>query len=91
MSLANKRILVTGASSGIGAATARLLVESGAKVVGVDRSEAPADISFDTFSKIDLADRDSIDGVLAALGEPSTASPTWRAHPLLRQPNSSSK
>lgn len=68
MTLKNKRILVTGVSSGIGAATARLLVEQGAKVVGVDRSEAPVGIALERFSKIDLANPDSIDSVLVSLG-----------------------
>jgi NAD(P)-dependent dehydrogenase (short-subunit alcohol dehydrogenase family) len=40
-----KRVLITGSSSGIGLATARALVESGARVVAVDLAEAPADLS----------------------------------------------
>lgn len=39
------RVVVTGASSGIGLAGARRLMEAGAKVVGIDLSPAPADIS----------------------------------------------
>ncbi|SOE19894.1 SDR family NAD(P)-dependent oxidoreductase [Streptomyces sp. OK228] len=35
--LADKVVVVTGAASGIGQATARLLTEGGAVVVGVDR------------------------------------------------------
>lgn len=38
--LAGKRVLVTGASSGIGAATAALLMASGAYVIGTGRNQA---------------------------------------------------
>lgn len=68
MGLHDKRILVTGVSSGIGAATAKRLTDQGARVVGVDRNEPPADLKLDTFSKIDLADPASIDTVLSRLG-----------------------
>src|SRR5262249_9747536 len=37
MSLINKRILITGASGGLGSATMKALVEAGAKVIGIDR------------------------------------------------------
>lgn len=68
MTLRNKRILVTGVASGIGAATARLLVEQGAFVTGVDRNVPPAEIELAAFATIDLADPASIDSVLAKLG-----------------------
>jgi NAD(P)-dependent dehydrogenase (short-subunit alcohol dehydrogenase family) len=60
----DKRILVTGVASGIGAATARLLIEKGATVVGVDRNEAPSDLKLARFRQIDLANPASIDAVL---------------------------
>ncbi len=39
MSLENKKIVVTGAASGIGAETAKVLKASGATVIGVDINE----------------------------------------------------
>jgi NAD(P)-dependent dehydrogenase (short-subunit alcohol dehydrogenase family) len=39
LQLTDKIIVVTGAASGIGRATARLLTEEGAIVVGVDRDQ----------------------------------------------------
>ena len=39
MSLENKKIVVTGAASGIGAETAKVLKAKGATIVGVDRNE----------------------------------------------------
>jgi len=42
LQLTDKIVVVTGAASGIGEATARLLTEEGAIVVGVDRDPAAA-------------------------------------------------
>ncbi len=56
--------IVTGAASGIGAQTAKVLKAQGARVIGVDRNEA-ADV--DQFFKADLSDPASIDGLIAAL------------------------
>ena len=58
--LEGKMTLVTGSSSGIGKAIAGVFLREGARVIGVDRLAAPADLAADRkFSSInlDLADR----------------------------------
>lgn len=64
--------LVTGASSGIGRATAQLLVERGHRVVGTSRHpDAIAEgdrIEGVVYKALDLRDSHSIDGFLTALG-----------------------
>ncbi|WP_067863070.1 coniferyl-alcohol dehydrogenase [Nocardia shimofusensis] len=59
-----KRVLVTGAASGIGDATARQLIAAGAQVVSLDRNEPAAAVAH---HRIDLADVGSIDSVVARL------------------------
>ncbi len=59
MNLNGKRIVVTGASSGIGRATADLLIERGAEVVAMDRRDPQS--SAMTFVACDLIDSGSID------------------------------
>lgn len=56
-----KRVLVTGCATGIGAATAALLVALGAEVHGLDR-RAP-DVALAGFETIDLGDPDAIAAV----------------------------
>lgn len=68
MTLQDKRILVTGVASGIGAATVKHLAKQGATVVGVDRNDAPTSIPLAAFSKIDLASPRSIESVVGGLG-----------------------
>lgn len=68
MSFDGKTIVVSGASSGIGAATARLLTERGAKVIGLDRNGDGAGLH--DFRKLDLTDPASIDAALADLDGP---------------------
>ena len=58
MSLERKKIMVTGATSGIGAETAKTLKEQGATVIGVSRSEPKKNV--DQYIKADLADPGSI-------------------------------
>lgn len=67
MKLINKTIVVTGASSGIGAEVARFARFSGARVIGVDRNDPL--ITLDGFVKADLGDPASIDAAVAQLPE----------------------
>ncbi|MCJ7710064.1 MAG: SDR family oxidoreductase [Chloroflexi bacterium] len=79
---AGRRVLVTGAGSGIGLATAGLLVERGSAVVGVGRSDASlasiamvgaapfrADVTRPGDRRLLLAAADGIDGLVLAHGE----------------------
>ena len=68
MSFEGKTIVVTGASSGIGAATAALLTGRGARVVGLDRNGEGEGLH--AFHWLDLTDRLSIDAALAAIDGP---------------------
>lgn len=63
--LQGKTIVVTGASSGIGAATAALAQRQGADVISVD-IHPPAQ-AVGRFHRADLSDRASIDALVAAL------------------------
>lgn len=64
--LTGKRIVVTGAASGIGAETAKILKARGAFVIGLDRNNASANV--DQFIKVDLTKRTSIDQALEEIG-----------------------
>lgn len=66
-----KRVVVTGAASGIGAATAGVIGELGGQVVALDVCEAHAPGA--RFIQTDLRRRDSIDHALAEIGEPVNA------------------
>jgi NAD(P)-dependent dehydrogenase (short-subunit alcohol dehydrogenase family) len=65
MDLSEKTIVVTGASSGIGAEVARLCRFSGATVIGMDRNDPL--ITLDGFVKVDLGDPGAIDAAMASL------------------------
>lgn len=68
MSFDGKTIVVTGASSGIGAATAAILKERGARVIGLDAKGDGA--ALDGFHTFDLTDPASIDAALGKIEEP---------------------
>lgn len=61
-----KKVVVTGAASGMGAATAALLVDLGADVHALD--VAPTDLDGVTARQVDLKDPASIDAAVAAVG-----------------------
>ncbi|GLS21243.1 short-chain dehydrogenase [Labrys miyagiensis] len=71
MEFAGERIVVTGATKGIGRATAQLLAERGAKVVAIGRSKddlasLAAEIDAETHS-VDLADPEAVRAVAKAI------------------------
>lgn len=63
--LQGKTIIVTGAASGIGAATAALVASQGAEVISVDINRPPEIVG--RFVQADLSDKASIDRLVAAL------------------------
>lgn len=65
MSLEGKRYIVTGAASGIGAATGKKLIAAGAEVTSLDRNEP--DYAVAAHHSVDLSDPTSIDEVVATL------------------------
>ncbi len=62
---AGKRVVVTGCASGMGKATARLLLDLDAEVHGLDRQDS--DLPLAAFHRIDLCDPASIENAAAAL------------------------
>ncbi|MFC4564345.1 SDR family NAD(P)-dependent oxidoreductase [Nocardiopsis mangrovi] len=73
LKLAGRTAVVTGASKGIGLATARTLLDEGAKVVAVSRSTAPGLDALAGPSLVhlpaDLADPDAADGLIGRAAE----------------------
>lgn len=67
-----KRAVVVGAASGMGNAAARLLVDAGADVVGMDHAAIDID-GVATTIKVNLADRASIDAAVDECGGPVDA------------------
>lgn len=63
MLLKNKKIVVTGAASGIGAQTAREVKAQGAEVIGIDLNEPRSDV--DRYIRADLSDPASIAAAVA--------------------------
>ena len=73
MSLAGKRIAVTGAFGSLGAAVVQAALAAGAQVAAIDRADAPADArGARAFGGVDLADtaqaKTAIDDAARALG-----------------------
>lgn len=65
-SLAGKRVIVTGAASGMGNSTALKLLDAGAEVHSLDRNEPTAPVT--SHHTVDLSDPANIDKVVAELG-----------------------
>ena len=63
--LDNKKIIVTGAASGIGAASAKFIKSKGATVIGVDINEPKENI--DQYVKVDMSDPVSIEEAVEEL------------------------
>jgi NAD(P)-dependent dehydrogenase (short-subunit alcohol dehydrogenase family) len=63
--LSGKTIIVTGAASGIGAETARIVRAQGGRVLAVDRNEPS--VAVDAFHRADLSDGASIETLIRAL------------------------
>ena len=61
-----KRVIVTGCFSGMGEATAQLLLDLGAEVHGLDYKDAALPLA--SFNNVDLRDPDSIEAGVAAIG-----------------------
>ena len=61
-----KRVVVTGCHSGIGHATAQLLIEAGAEVHGFDIK--PVDLALARFAALDLRDPCSIEAAASSVG-----------------------
>lgn len=63
-----KQVVVTGAASGMGAATARILTQLGARVTALDIK--PTEVAVERSIEVDLRDVDSIDAAVAAIDGP---------------------
>ena len=61
-------VVVTGAASGMGAATAQVLVDLGAQVTAIDIK--PTEVAVSRFIEVDLRDRAAIDDAVASIGDP---------------------
>jgi NAD(P)-dependent dehydrogenase (short-subunit alcohol dehydrogenase family) len=63
----NKRVIVSGCFSGMGEATARILLELGAEVHGIDYKETKLGLA--SFNQVDLRDPAAIDSAIARIGD----------------------
>jgi NAD(P)-dependent dehydrogenase (short-subunit alcohol dehydrogenase family) len=66
MGYKNKRVIVSGCFSGMGEATARLLLELGAEVHGLDYKKTTLKLA--SFTPVDLRDPAAIDAAIAGIG-----------------------
>jgi NAD(P)-dependent dehydrogenase (short-subunit alcohol dehydrogenase family) len=64
---AGKRVIVTGAASGVGAAVTKILVDLGAEVHTLDRRK-PDVSGLASFTETDLRDREQIDAAVNRVG-----------------------
>ena len=64
----NKNVVVTGASSGMGKATAEMLVDLGAKVYALDWNVCDVN-GIEKYVHVDLSKKDSIDQAMKELPE----------------------
>jgi NAD(P)-dependent dehydrogenase (short-subunit alcohol dehydrogenase family) len=71
ISYAGKRVVVTGAASGMGNATIKYLAELGAEILALDINEVEAGDW--KFIQVDLAERSSVDAAVSAIGSPVNA------------------
>ena len=62
---AGKNVVITGCFSGMGNAAARMLIDSGARVHGLDYK--PVDLPLAQYTAVDLRDPASIEAALAAV------------------------
>jgi NAD(P)-dependent dehydrogenase (short-subunit alcohol dehydrogenase family) len=65
---AGRRVVVTGAASGMGAATAQILIDLGARVTAIDVN--PMQIPVDQAIQVDLRDRAAIEAAAASIEGP---------------------
>ncbi len=63
-----KRVIVTGAASGMGAATAQILVDLGAEVHAIDINK-PEVTGIASYSECDLREPDQVDATIARIGK----------------------
>ena len=71
----NKRVIVTGCYSGMGEATARLLVQLGAEVHGLDYKHSKLELA--SFRNVDLRDSSSIDSAVRFFFSTSSNGRVW--------------
>jgi NAD(P)-dependent dehydrogenase (short-subunit alcohol dehydrogenase family) len=62
----NKRVVVSGCFSGMGEATAKLLLKQGAEIHGLDYKPSKLDLA--SFTQVDLRDPAAIDAAVAKIG-----------------------
>ena len=67
----DKRVVVTGSASGMGEATAQILVDIDAEVIGLDVK--PTSVSVAKSLEVDLLRPDSIQAAIEAIGGPIDA------------------